>query len=178
MTFIYYLALAYLAAALIGGGIHHAARLTSFGDIVRSHRIIPARVAMPLTVVVTVFELAAGSVALVVLFREEIAPRASLLFSICTAIGLVFALYVRQLLRSPAGISSCGCSSFASPLTTASIVPALALVLVSLSGLVTTALGFRNTLNSGFVVVLPLVWGVTLATIINLVPASMAAPDA
>jgi hypothetical protein len=81
------------------------------------------------------------------------------------------------LLQNPAGITSCGCSSFASPLTIASIVPALALALVSLSGLVITAFGYGNTLNSGFAMVLPLVWGVTLALIINLVPASMPASN-
>lgn len=177
MTFVYYVALGYLATGLLASGIHHAARLTSFSDIVRSHRIISARVAMPLTILITVLELAAGSAALVVLFSAEGNARAPLLFSICTAIGIVFALYVRQLLRNPAGITSCGCSSFASPLTIASIVPALALTLVSLSGFVISTLGFGNSINSGFAVVLPLVWGVTLALIINLVPASMPASN-
>ena len=177
MTFVYYVALGYLATGLLASGIHHAARSTSFSEIVRSHRIIPARVAMPLTILITVLELTAGTAALVVLFSAEGNARAPLLFSICTVIGIVFALYVRQLLRNPAGITSCGCSSFASPLTIASIVPAFALALVSLSGFVISTLGFVNTLDSGFEMVLPLVWGVTLALTINLVPASMPASN-
>src|SRR5687768_15185799 len=176
MTFIYYVTLGYLAVALMGGGVQHGARLTSFSDVVQSHRIIPARIAMPVAILVTVFELAAGGAALFILFSEDVAARAPVLFSICTVIGVVFALYVRQLLRNPRGITSCGCSSFASPLTIASIVPALSLALVSALGLATTALGFGNTVKPNFSVVLPLVWGVTLALLVNLLPASMPRP--
>ena len=176
MTFIYYVALGYIAAGLMASGIHHATRLAGFSHIVRSHRIFPAGMAMPLAFLVTIFELVAGSAAFGILFSREIAARAPLLFSICTVIGIVFTLYVRQLLRNPQGIASCGCSSFASPLTLASIVPAIALALVSLLGVVTSALRFGNILNPSFTVFLPLVWGVTLALIVNLIPASMPRP--
>ena len=177
MTFVYYLALGYLAAGLIASGIYHATRWTSFGEIVRSHRIVPVGLATPLAILITVLELVAGTAALGVLFSKEVAARAPLLFSVCTVLGIVFALYVRQLLRArahdPAGITSCGCSSFAGPLTIASIIPALALAVVSLLGLATTAFGFGTTLDQNFVVGLPLVWGVTLAMLVNLLPASM-----
>lgn len=176
MTFIYYVALSYVAVSFIASGIHHATRLAGFSDIVRSHRIIPASLAMPLAILVTIFELAAGGTALAALFSAEVSAQTPLLFSVCTVTGLAFALYVRQLLRNPEGITSCGCSSFASPLTIASIIPALTLVLVSLLGLTTNAFGFGNTLNPRFLVVLPLIWGATLALIINLLPASMPRP--
>lgn len=173
MTFVYYLALGYLAAGLLASGIHHAAGWTSFREIVRSHRIVPVGLATPLAILITVVELVAGSAALGVLFSDKVAARAPVLFSVCTVLGIAFALYVRRLLRNPTGITSCGCSSFAAPLTIASIIPALALAVVSLSGLAAAALGFGNTLNQSFVTGLPLVWGVTLALLVNLLPASM-----
>lgn len=176
MTFIYYVALGYVAAALTAGGIHHATKLTGFSETVRSHRIVPAAIATPVAILVTIFEIAAGGAAVFMLFSENAAAHARLLFSICSVSGVLFALYVRRLLRNPQGISSCGCSAFAGPLTIASIIPALALVLVSALGFVTTAPGLGNTLPANFPVALPLIWGVTLALIVNLIPASMPRP--
>jgi len=176
MTFTYYAALSYLAASLMASGVHHVTSLASFGGIVRSHRLMPSHLAMPLAILVTVFELVAAGTALVILFIGEIGAQAPLLFSICAVLGLAFALYVQKLLRHPEGITSCGCSSFAGPLTVASIIPALALMLVSLLGLAATAWSFENTFNLNFSVVLPLLWGATLALIINLLPASMPRP--
>ena len=178
MTFLYYLALSYLAASLVPIGVYHGARLGNFSLIVQSHRIVPAVVAVPLAILVAVFELAAGATALAALFNEEAAKVTGLLFSICAAVGLAFTLYVYRLLRHPEGITSCGCSSFASPLTIASVVPALALLLVSLLGLVPAVSGFGSTLNDGsdIALALPLCWGATLALIVNLLPASMSRP--
>ena len=178
MIFIYYLALSYLAASLITAGLYHGTRLTSFSRIVRSHRTVPVVFALPLAILVSAFELVAGATALTGLFSEEVARVAGLLFSACAATGLAFALYVRRLLRNPEGITSCGCSAFTSPLTIASVIPSVALLLMSLSGLATTALGFRSNLNSesGMALALPMVWGGTLALIVNLFPASMPRP--
>ncbi len=176
MTFIHYIALSYVAASLMASGVHHVTRIAGFRDIVRSHRIIPAGLAMPLAILVTVFELLVGGTAIAALFRVEVSAQTPLLFSVCAVIGLAFALYVRQLFRSPEGITSCGCSSFDSPLTVASIIPALMLVLVSLLGLASNAFRFGNA-PSPRLLVLPLVWGATLALIINLLPASMPLPE-
>lgn len=175
MTFVYYLALSYLAASLVPVGVYHGARLGNFSRIVQSHRIVPAVIAVPLAILVAAFELVAGATALAALFNEEAAKAAGLLFSICAAVGLALALYVYRLLRHPEGITSCGCSAFASPLTIASVVPALTLLLVSLLGLATTALGLGSNLNEkpDIALALPMVWGGTLALIINLLPASM-----
>lgn len=174
MIFIYYVALSYIATSLLASGVHHGTRSARFSSIVRSHRMIPARFATPLAILVTVFELVAGGAAVAVMWKETTVP-APLIFLICILTGFAFALYVRQLLRHPQGITSCGCSAFASPLTIASIVPALALTVVSLIGLASTAFG-SGDLKPEFLVILPVVWGVTLAVIINLVPASMPRP--
>lgn len=173
MIFLYYFALSYVAATLLASGVHHGTGLISFTRIVGSHRIIPVNVALPFAIFITCLELAAGGAAVAALFYEEMSVRAPLLFLLCALMGLAFAMYVRQLLRNPKGIASCGCSTFASPLTIASIVPALMLILGSLIGLAAATFGFRSTLTSHLAVVLPLVWGATLALIINLLPASM-----
>ena len=117
MTFLYYLGLSYLAANLITVGVYHGTRLASFSRIVGSHRIVPIVFALPLAIFVAAFELVAGATALAALFSQEMAKLTGLLFSASAAIALAFILYVRQLLRHPEGIASCGCSSFASPLT-------------------------------------------------------------
>jgi hypothetical protein len=151
---------------------------------VREHSIIPARLATTTAVLVVAFELAAGSSALAALLSGEIMARAVLLFAVCAAAGGAFAFYVRRLLLSPEGsITSCGCSLFAGPLTPVAIVPAIALLLMSGLGLAAAALGFARSLGvtyglTGVSVTLPLLWGVTLALLIILLPASMPRPAA
>jgi uncharacterized membrane protein len=117
MTFVYYLTLGYAAATLLTSGIGHGLGFVSFRDIVRSHDIIPADFAAPAAALVTALELVAGVASLVVLWSEEAAAWASLLFAVCAVAGGAFALYVCRLLSRPDGITSCGCSAFVSPLT-------------------------------------------------------------
>ena len=176
MTFIYYVALSYIAASLLASGAHHGTRLGRFNETVRSHRIIPAGLAMPLAILVSVFELVVGGAALAALFSAGVSEQTSLVFSVCVVIGFAFAFYVRQLFRRPEGITSCGCSSFESPLTIASIIPASSLVLVSLLGLAANVFRFGDAPQPRLLVVLPILWGATLALIINLLPASMPRP--
>lgn len=178
MTFVYYLAVGYVAATLLTSGMSHGMGLAGFRDVVRSHGFVPASLATPVAAFVTILELAAGGAALAVLLSEEAAARASLLFAVCAVMGVAFALYVRRLLRRPEGITSCGCSPFESPLTWASVVPACALLLASALGLAAAAFGWGRPLDAayqslGISVILPLVWGVTLSLIINLLPASV-----
>ena len=173
MTFIYYATVSYLAASLISSGLHHGTRIAGFSEIVQSHRVVPRVIAPVITTLVTLCELAAGGAALAVLFNEKVAVWASLIFAGCIAMGLVFSLYVGRLLRDPEGITSCGCSAFSSPLTRASLIPAIALTLVSLLALATSN---PSTELPKTMLVLPLFWGVTLALIINLLPASMPRP--
>ena len=181
MTFFYYLSLGYVAATLMISGIGHVLGFAHFRDLIRAHSIIPTRLAVATAVLVIGFELVGAVTSLAVLLNEENAVRASLLFAVCAAAGGAFAFYIRRLLRRPEGISSCGCSPFAGPLTPASMVPALALLLMSLLGLVAVGLGYNSPLGvtyglQGISVALPLVWGLTLAVIIILLPASMPQP--
>ncbi len=177
MTFIYYATVSYLAASLISSGLHHGTKIAGFSEIVQSHRVVPRMIAPLITMLVTLCELAAGGAALAALFSPKIAVWASLIFAGCTAMGLAFSIYVSRLLRDPEGITSCGCSAFSSPLTRASVIPAIALTLVSLLALATA--GFVRTPLTELprmMLMLPVCWGVTLALIINLLPASMPRP--
>jgi hypothetical protein len=181
MTFAYYLSLGYVAATLLTSGLGHVLGVAHFRDLVRAHNIVPAGLVTATTLLVIAFELGVGASLPAVLLREEIAAWASLLFAVCAAAGVAFAFYIRRLLRRPEGITSCGCSLLASPLTPLSIVPALALLFMSLLGMVAASLGYGRPLGvayglMGSAVALPLVWGVTLALIIIMLPASMPRP--
>jgi hypothetical protein len=181
MTFIYYLSLGYVAATLMTSGLGHALGIAHFRDLVRAHSIIPAGLVTATALLVIAFELVAGGSSLAVLLKEEVAAGASLLFAVCAAAGVAFAFYIRRLLHRPEGITSCGCSLLASPLTPVSIVPALALLLMSMLGMVAAGLGYGRPLGvaygqMGISIALPLVWGVTLALIIIMLPASMPRP--
>lgn len=178
MTFAYYLTLSYVATTLLIGGVGHLLSFAQFRELVRSHGIIPARLATLATIIAVLFEAVVGSSFLVALLDRWVASLASLLFMLSAAGGCAFALYVRLLLRRPGGITSCGCSPFAGPLTPASILPASALLFMSLLGLAATSLGFARPLEAGYellgvAVALPLVWGLTLTTAIFLLPASL-----
>jgi hypothetical protein len=181
MTFVYYLSLGYVAATLMTSGFGHVLGVAHFRDLVRAHSIIPAGLVTATALLVMAFELVAGGSSLAVLLKAEIAARASLLFAVCAAAGVAFAFYIRRLLRRPEGVTSCGCSPLAGPLTPVSIVPAFALLLMSVLGMVAASLGYGRPLGVaygllGISVALPLVWGVTLALIIIMLPASMPRP--
>lgn len=181
MTFFYYLSLGYVATTLLTSGLGHALWIGNFRDLVRSHSIIPAGLVTATAFLVVAFELVAGGSSLAVLLKEEVAALASLLFAVCAAAGVAFAFYIRRLLRRPEGIASCGCSLFASPLTPVSIVPALTLLLISILGMAAAGLGYGRPLGvayglMGISLALPLVWGITLALIIIMLPASMPRP--
>ncbi|MGA7733370.1 MAG: MauE/DoxX family redox-associated membrane protein [Chloroflexia bacterium] len=183
MTFAYYLSLAYVAATLLTSGIGHVLGFARFRALVGSHGIIPARFATLVLIIAATFEVAAGSTAVAMLLNTEIAPFAPLLFAIVAALACAFALYIRLLLRRPVGVTSCGCSPFAGPLTPMSIVPAAALLLMSALGLVVTGLGFSSSLNIGyellgFAIVLPLAWGISLSMVVFLLPATLLGPTA
>jgi uncharacterized membrane protein len=181
MTFLYYLSLGYVAATLMISGIGHVLGFAHFRDLIRAHSIIPTRMATATAVLVIGFELVGAVTSLAVLLNEEIAVRALPLFAVCAIAGGAFAFYIRRLLGRPEGITSCGCSPFAGPLTPASIVPGLTLLLMSLLGLMASGLGYSGALGVtygllGISIALPLAWGVTLAVIVILLPASMPRP--
>lgn len=183
MSFVYQLALGYVAATLLASGLGHALWPGGFRDSVRSHGVVPARLAGLVAALVTALELAAGAAAVAVLSSAGAAAWASVLFAACAATGVAFALYVRRLLARPEGIASCGCTPLGGPLTPASLVPACALALASLSGLAGASLGRAETLGAaygslGVSALLPVAWGATLAFVINMLPASAPGPAA
>ncbi len=178
MTFAYYLSLSFIAATLLASGSGHLFGFASFRAVVQSHNVVPPGFTTLVAIVISVFELVAGSASLVVLLSNEATPLAALLFVLCAIAGGAFVWYLRRLLRNPPGIASCGCSPLTSPLTPASLVPATALLVVSAAGLATAGLGFDHPLHLsyerlGIAVALPLVWGLTLAIITMLLPASV-----
>ena len=178
ITFVYFFSLAYVAATLLAGGVGHLRGFAQFRSLVRSHGIVRARFSMPISIFVVAVELVAGSFALAILFGPDAATRRSLLLAACSVVACAFMLYVRQLLLKPLGITSCGCTPIASPLTPASIVPAAALLLVSVAGFAATAFrpGQSPAVTNDLAVIftaLPVISGVTLAGIIILVPASI-----
>ena len=182
MTFVYYLSLSFIAATLLTSGSGHVFGFARFRAVVQSHNLVPPGFTTLVAVIISVFELVAGSASLVGLFSKEATPLTTLLFALCAVAGCAFVWYIRRLLRNPDGIASCGCSPLTSPLTPASLVPAIALLMVSATGLATASLGFDHALHLsyervGIAVALPLIWGVTLATITMLLPASVPRAD-
>jgi hypothetical protein len=175
--------LAYLAASLLTSGIGHLVRFARFRTLVREHGAVPARSASLASIAVVAFELAVGSSALGILLREDAGAFQGLLFGACAVAGVVFTGYVRWLLRHALPAASCGCSPFAGPLTPASIAPAAGLLLVSVLGLATVGLGSPLLppiahRSVDVFLALPFLWGITLAGIILLFPASMPQPTA
>jgi hypothetical protein len=178
MTFVYYLSLSFIAATLLASGSGHLFGFSGFRAVMQSHNVVRPGFTTLVAIVISVFELVAGSASLVALLSNGTTPLTALLFVLCAIAGCAFVWYIRQLLRNPTGIASCGCSPLTSPLTPASLVPATALLVVSAAGLATTSFGFDLPLHLSYerlsiAVALPLVWGVTLAMITMLLPASV-----
>ena len=171
LDFMLHFAVAYAAATLLSSGLAHAARFRDFAALIRAHGLLPAPAAVAAAAVVA-FEATAGIVAagsLVGWWEPRTAATAWALGS-CVAAGCGFWLYVRRLLSSPVKIDACGCSPVSSPLTPASLAPSATLVAVSLVGLLALAVP-PGPLAPGPVVLAGL-WGVTVAALLVLFPAS------
>ena len=171
---------AYLAAALLASGAAHLRGFTAFRDLVRAHAIVWQRHSTPAALGVLSFELVAGMTALLLAVRDraDLAP-AVLLCTVTMIAGLAFVSYVRRLLQTSTP-AACGCSPLAGPTTPASLMPGAVLLLISAVALAATvALEPAQTVAGqigGLVGALPQLWGVTLAVVVTLVPASMPAP--
>ena len=129
----------------------------------------------PLTGLIAVgvcgFELLAGGVALFCLQHSAaVAMQIWVLVSAAVA-GTAFWLYIRQLLRKPAGVTSCGCSPLAAPVTRASLAPSIGLVCISILGLGAIAGAWYG--EPRLLIVLPCLWGATFGWITLLYPASV-----
>jgi hypothetical protein len=177
LTFAYTFSLAYLAATLLSSGVGHLFTYVSFRTLVGAHRIIPLRWAPAIAAFVVVSELGGAGMALASLVRGQVVLPDLLLFAAGTLAGLAFTLYLRRLLAERPGIGSCGCSPLGGPLTPVSLVPATFLLLVSLAGMLATAFGLAQPLVlvgtlPPIAMMLPVMWGVTLAGIVILLPAT------
>lgn len=168
--FVTALALGYLAAALLPGGVVHLARFGAFRAVVRAHGVVPNRAAAAVALLVAVTETGLGAAAVVAAVRSSLPP---ILFAAAAVLGVGFVLYLRALLRRPDTGAGCGCTPLPAPLAPASLLPAGMLAVVAILALGAIAAG-----PSGPGTAFPLLWGVTLALLVVLVPASVPKPAA
>jgi hypothetical protein len=169
--FLLFFALAYIAALFLASAGGHVLRLKSFRQLIQEHRIVSAAPAGLIAAVVCGFELSTGWAALFSLGQfASSRMRISVLISAALA-GSAFWLYVRQLLRKPTGVTSCGCSPLAAPLTRASLAPSIGVVCISACGL--AAIGGASYHSPGVPVALPCLWGAAFAGITVLYPAAV-----
>lgn len=163
-------ALALVAAVLLATGGAHLAGLGGFSRLLGHHGLVPGALAAPLAVGVTLGELAAGAAALAALAGGD--PRlGTTAFATALGAGAAFIVYLRRLLEA-GHTGSCGCSPLASPLTPASFVPASALAVAGVLGLVARWAAGPAPPPGGAWSALPVAWGVTLAALVLLLPAS------
>jgi hypothetical protein len=170
------LGLAYVTVTLMTSGAGHLVRPAVFRAVVRRHGIVPVRLAAPVAAATVVAELSLGTTAAVLLIRGPGTGPAAALFVATTLMGLAFLVYVRRLLRVPAGDVGCGCSPLAGPLTPAARVPAVALAVLSALSLAAALAGDAAAAaavagDGAAAEPLGWLWGATLAVVVLLVPA-------
>jgi hypothetical protein len=166
------LALSYLGATMAASGAAHLVRFGRFRGHVRAHAIVPARLQTPAAVVVALLEGGVGLAAVASLFAAEVVTRSALL-ALGVLAGTAFLFYLRRLLWVRGMRGSCGCSPLDGPLTPVSLLPAAAVVVASLLGLVATLAGSDATAVRDPLCLLMAGWGVTLALLVILLPATM-----
>jgi hypothetical protein len=168
---------AYLAVTLLASGVGHVVRFRSFRDLVRTHGLVPARLATAVALLTMLAEVGFGAAALVLVAQRPDPGTDVLLFAGPAVLGLLFVGYVRRLLRRPGRATSCGCSPLAGPLTPAALVPGVALALVSATALVAAALAITTAPVAAAATdapwLLSVLWGATLAIVVLLVPAAV-----
>ncbi len=170
LSFVHPGGLAFVAFTLLATGGAHLAGLPGFARLLRQHGLLPGVLAAPLAVVVAGGELASGLAALAALAGGE--PRlGTAAFAAALGAGAAFLAYLRRLLRA-GHTGSCGCSPLASPLTPASFVPAASLVVVGAMGLLARWAAASDALAPRAWSGLAVAWGVTLAALVLLLPAS------
>lgn len=170
LSFLDLCGLAFVASALLATGGAHFAGLPGFARLLREHGLLPGTIALPLAVLVAGVELASGLAALGALASGK--PRlATAAFAAALGAGAAFLVYLRRLLRA-GHTGSCGCSPLASPLTPASFVPAASLVAAGAIGLLVRWAATSDALVPRSWGGLAIAWGVTLAALVLLLPAS------
>jgi hypothetical protein len=182
IVFLLLLSLAYIAGTFLVSGLGHLVGLSHFAHSLREHGILPARGVWPAAVLLTTFELTAAGVTGRAALRASAATVEFAVLIACVAAGLGFSFYLRRLVGLHRQRASCGCLPFSAPLTPLSFAPAGAVVLVAALGLISglalsrpvpIALHALGTGAQG----LPVAWGVTLAGLVMLLPASAPSPS-
>jgi hypothetical protein len=167
---------AFLATMLLPVGLVHALRFPAFRALVREHGIVGKRWSVWIAAAVTVTEVALGLLAAFAPLGWLGETSVELVFVAVLVLGVLFATYVRRLLNRPWRATSCGCSPFRTPLTPASRAPSAAMVVVALIGLGASAAGRGGGDPASMVdVALGVLWGMTLAGLVLLFPATVPA---
>lgn len=168
IAFLALFAPAFLAGVWLVAGFGHLLRPRQLPRAIVAHRVIAPVWAWPAAVLVTAAELALGAGALLALVRGEPVASAAALGS--AALALAFLLYLGRLLsRGPAAGASCGCSPWAAPVTGVSLLPAGAILVLSLALLLTPA---PTAGLPAAALALAALWGLTLAALVLLLPAA------
>lgn len=170
LRFAHLCGLCFVAATLLATGASHLAGLRGFTGLLRQHGLLPGGLAAPLAVLVTGAELTVGVAAVAALGgASPLLSTAS--FAAAFGLGGAFVVYLRRLLAAGHN-GSCGCSPLASPLTAASVVPAGSLIAVGAGGLLARLSDAAEVLPPQPWSSLAVGWGLTLAILVLLLPAT------
>lgn len=170
-------ALAYVAATLLPSGLGHLARPDLFRAALRSHRLLPAIVARPFVAALGGAETAAGLAAVLLLAGAALPVSAAQLLAAAAGTGASFLAYLLVLLISrPRRALACGCSPWSGTLSRASLAPAAGLLLAGLLGRAAASAGALEVAAVGADAALPILWGVTLAAVVGLLPVTAPLP--
>lgn len=174
-TFLVQFALGYVAMAWLLSTAAHLARPRNFAELIRRHGILPAALGTPAAQTLLALEIALGGGALFLLaspwHREWIVA----VLASSALVGAGLTLYVWRLLSTASTETPCGCSPFASRLTSASYFPAAGLLGVALCGWAAAANGapLPDLASRAVAVLIPASWGSMLALGIAMVPATV-----
>lgn len=177
IAFLFGFSLAYLMCTFAISGLGHLTRFSHLTQTLRAHAIVPARVVLPTAALLTVFELTVAAFALRALLRIRAAAIDLAVLGACVVAGVGFVLYLRRLLRTSRS-STCGCLPVRAPLTPLSLAPAGGVALLSAVGFVSAlvlpqpAPAVLHQLGPA-AQWLPPAWGLVLAGLVVLLPASM-----
>jgi hypothetical protein len=165
--------LSFVAAILLLSGLGHLSNPADFRQVLRSHGVFPSWLAGWIAIAVCLFELLVGGLAALALRPAAgFVARVTALAAAAGA-GAAFGVYLRRLLSNPSGPSKCGCSPLSAPLTRASLAPSIGLAIVSVVGFAAMATLGLDTRMSSLDLLLPCLWGMTLAGITLLYPAAV-----
>lgn len=167
-------ALAYLAVALLPSGAMHLVRLRPFGTLLYAHGIVPPVLIVPVAIGVGALEAGLGVAALLAAAGVGLPLPPAALAGGAVAAGAAFALYLIALFNRPPRRphTSCGCTPWESPLTGASLLPALGLIAAGLLGLgAAEASGSTGSPAGVAPRMLAVLWGATLAPLVAMIPA-------